>query len=127
MREPDRLRQAVALMDAVNTKRVKSNRLNLFLPAEDGVSVNNIKEYQVRDSHFGYPGRMRTLFSMTVSERLFQLFPAQPVRLPDGTWKSYEGGLDAFFGLKHDLKPKFIQVVEEDMKALIPLEQPSKL
>ena len=53
-----------------------------------------------------------------LAEWIIQIYPANPVKLPSGEWKSYEGGVDIWFGLKHALKADFFRVVEEDMKEL---------
>lgn len=67
--------------------------------------------------HFGYPGKSR-MYSWDVWQNFFEICAANPVKLSNGEYKSYEGGVDVWFGLKHSLKPKFLRVFDDDMRAM---------
>lgn len=67
--------------------------------------------------HFGYPGKTR-FYSWGAWERFFRIWPGNPERLADGTWRSNEGSAQVFFTLKHELKPLYLAAYEEDMKSL---------
>ena len=74
--------------------------------------------WPVGTSHFGYEGQTRVYWYNAASERYFRIWKANPVKRPDGTWDSCEGGADVTFALEHDLKPKFLLAVTQDMQAL---------
>jgi hypothetical protein len=67
-------------------------------------------------NHFGYEGKTRVYWYNAASERHFRIWKANPVKRADGTWDSYDGGADVVFTLKHDLKPKFLSLVLQDMQ-----------
>jgi hypothetical protein len=46
------------------------------------------------------------------------------VKHADGTWDSYDGGADVVFTLKHDLKPKFLALVVQDMRTTFLVDLP---
>lgn len=75
--------------------------------------------WPVGTNHFGYEGKTRIYWYGSVSERYFRLWRANPVKRADGTWDSYNGGADVMFALKNDLKPKFLEIVAQDMQALV--------
>jgi hypothetical protein len=48
-----------------------------------------------------------------------QIWPANPVKLPDGTWKTYAGGADIDFRVKHARRDAVIKTIKEDLKPLM--------
>jgi len=48
-------------------------------------------------------------------ERYFRVWPANPVKLPDGTWKTYEGGADINFRVKHARRDAVMKTIREDL------------
>jgi hypothetical protein len=73
--------------------------------------------WPIGTNHFGYEGKTRVYWYNVASERCFRIWRANPVQYGDGTWDSYEGGADVVFSIKHDLKPKFLLLVAQDMQA----------
>jgi len=57
--------------------------------------------------------------------RFLRIHPANPERLPDGSWKTYDGGVDVFFRVKHSLKAGVMKIVEEDFIDIVNTEVPS--
>jgi len=41
------------------------------------------------------------------------------VKLPDGTWKTYAGGADIDFRVKHARRDAVIKIIKEDLKHLM--------
>jgi hypothetical protein len=48
-------------------------------------------------------------------EHFIEIYPANPVKLPNGEWETYEGGVDIWFGLKRSLISDFFKFVQADM------------
>lgn len=48
----------------------------------------------------------------------FRVWPANPIKLPDGTWKTYEGGLDICFRVKHAKRDLVVRTVEDDLRGI---------
>lgn len=43
-------------------------------------------------------------------------FPANPVKLPDGTWRDNTGGMHAFFRVELGLAEKFLETMRRDFE-----------
>lgn len=71
--------------------------------------------WPIGTNHFGYEGKTRVYWYNSTGERYFRIWKANPVKLADGTWDSYDGGADVVFTLTHDQKPKFLALVAQDM------------
>lgn len=67
--------------------------------------------------HFGFRGRMRYYFYDSF-EYGFDIRPPNPVKLGENKWKTYEGGVDVAFRVKHELKSKFLSILEGDLKEM---------
>jgi len=71
--------------------------------------------WPIGTNHFGYEGKTRFYWYNVISERYFRIWKANPVKRADGTWDSYDGGIDVAFTLQPELKRKFLALVAQDM------------
>ncbi|KAJ7803883.1 hypothetical protein B0H14DRAFT_2384225, partial [Mycena olivaceomarginata] len=55
--------------------------------------------------HFGFPGRTQ-VYNEVSWERMFRIFPSNPVRVPDGSWQSNEGNVVVSLRVPWDIKDK---------------------
>ena len=68
----------------------------------------------MKEMTFGYPGKER-YYLFGNWERYLRIFPANPKKLADGTWRSYEGGVDVVFRLRKEIRVPFLKAAEEDL------------
>ena len=47
-----------------------------------------------------------------------RIWPANPIKLPDGRWKAYKGGLDICFRVKHVKRDLVLKTVEDDLRRI---------
>ena len=66
---------------------------------------------------FGFPGKSQ-YYTEVSWERMFRVFPTNPVRRHDGTWDSNEGSVVVSFRVKNELHDKIISMFQEDMHRL---------
>ena len=71
--------------------------------------------WPIGTNHFGYEGKTRFYWYKTVAQRYLRIWKANPVKRADGTWDSYDGGIDVAFTLQPEVKRKFLALVAQDM------------
>jgi hypothetical protein len=129
MRNPETLRRLVAMSSELLAEFVETRDRMFWWGIElGGIGVNNLGKSSFASHHFGYQGQMRFYFYGSF-ERYLRIYPANPERLPDGSWKTYDGGVDVCFRVKHSLKAGVIEILEEDFRDIghINTEVPSDL
>jgi hypothetical protein len=48
-----------------------------------------------------------------------RIWPANPVKISNGTWKSYTGGADINFRVKHAQRDAVVKIIEDDLKHMV--------
>jgi hypothetical protein len=48
-----------------------------------------------------------------------RIWPANPVKTSNGTWKLYAGGADINFRVKHAQRDAVIKTIEDDLKYMV--------
>jgi hypothetical protein len=48
-----------------------------------------------------------------------RIWPANPVKLPDGTWLTYTGGADINFRVKHARRDAVMKTIKDDLKHMM--------
>ena len=90
-------------------------------PPPDGrIALANLTKsrHSAKEMTFGYPGKER-YYLFGNWERYLRIFPANPGKLAEGTWRSYEGGIDVVFRLRKEIRVPFLKAVEEDLSRVM--------
>ncbi|CAL1696488.1 unnamed protein product [Somion occarium] len=96
---------------------LETGRFHIY-PAESVVLINSLaKDDLGRTAHFGFPGKSQ-YYTDVSWERMFRIFPANPVKKDDGRWESNEGSVVVAFRVKTELKDKMTAMYEDDMRSL---------
>jgi len=114
VRDPENLHRLVALSNELFSRTIETGRLFWWWPSEGGIGINNMYKGPIRSIHFGYPESMR-FYTYDSWEQYFRIWPANPVKLPDGTWQTYEGGADICFRIKNAQWADVMRTLKEDL------------
>ncbi|KAJ7121825.1 transferase family-domain-containing protein [Mycena crocata] len=116
-RSKEFLETYLTLNSASQNHIVKHGRFHIFPGPSVALANSVIGLDRKKVAHFGFPGR--TQFYNEVSwERMFRIFPANPVRAADGTWTSNEGNVVVSLRVPGEIKGKMVAMMEKDMRKL---------
>lgn len=88
-------------------------------PAEDVVLINSLAKDDIgRSAHFGFEGKSQ-YYTDVSWERMFRIFPANPVQKEDATWEGNVGSVVVSFRVKNELKEVLFKLFEEDMRRIM--------
>lgn len=108
----------LTLNGAAQEGALRTGQFHIY-PAEDVVLINGLaKDDMGRSAHFGFEGKSQ-YYTDVSWERMFRIFPANPVKKEDGTWESNEGNTVVAFRVKNELKDGLFELFAEDMKRIM--------
>ena len=88
-------------------------------PPEDVVLINGLAKDDIgRSAHFGFEGKSQ-YYTDVSWERMFRIFPANPVKKEDGCWESNKGSVVVAFRVRNELRDRLYKLFEEDMKQIM--------
>ncbi|EIN08972.1 hypothetical protein PUNSTDRAFT_134145 [Punctularia strigosozonata HHB-11173 SS5] len=114
-RDPDYVRRVVAISEELYTRSSNENRCQWWFPWDGGAAINNLYRVPWTGTHFGYPGKAR-FHVHDAWERYFRIWPGNPTQNEQGEWHANEGSARVFFRVKHHLKDKVLQIVQNDIR-----------
>ncbi|KAK7694407.1 hypothetical protein QCA50_001593 [Cerrena zonata] len=108
----------LTLNGAAQEGALRTGQFHIY-PAEDVVLINGLAKDNIgRAAHFGFEGKSQ-YYTDVSWERMFRIFPVNPVKKEDGTWESNEGSTVVAFRVKNELKDRLFELFEEDMKRIM--------
>ncbi|KAJ6524028.1 hypothetical protein B0H19DRAFT_1244068 [Mycena capillaripes] len=116
-RSKEFLETYLMLNSASQNHIVKHGRFHIF-PGPSVALANSVVGFDRNKlAHFGFPGRTQ-VYNEVSWERMFRIFPSNPVRMPDGSWRSNEGNVVVSLRVPWDIKDKMLAMMAEDMSKL---------
>lgn len=68
--------------------------------------------------HFGYPGKTQFYHTILPEPRFLKIFQPNPVRLSDGTWKTFAGDAEVTLSVLKDKRFAFEKAILDELEAL---------
>ncbi|CAL1696590.1 unnamed protein product [Somion occarium] len=116
-RSTEYVEKYLMLNSAAQQDAAKYGKFHIF-PGESVALVNSLMGHRrAQMVHFGFPGKSQ-YYTEISWERMFRVFPANPVKGADGNWEDNTGSVVVAFRVKNELKDKMAAMFHEDMSRL---------
>ncbi|EJD45496.1 hypothetical protein AURDEDRAFT_165359 [Auricularia subglabra TFB-10046 SS5] len=80
-----------------------------FAPRPGVLNVNSSRPFAWTSAHFGFKGQARFFHTTSDAPRYAKIFTPNPTPLPDGSWRTNDGGAEVVLYVEPHLRSSFVQ------------------